>query len=339
MLQEYITEGSTVEQAIESGCEKLGLDSFDVTTEILELPKKGFFGKIKSPAKVKITYDDGVKEPAKPAISDRPAKKPQQKPQAQKRYADKTERPAKTQETPSAAVKFNDAKSKLKEKREINPGDAEKKLEIAKEYITSMLAAMGIDSVEFKIEKQPDGAVITLCGENLGIIIGRRGETLDAIQYLVSLAANRIDSGYYRLTIDCGDFREKREQTLVELAEKIANTVIRTGRSTTLEPMNPYERRIIHAVISEKDGVFSRSVGEEPYRKVVISAPGARRSQNGRYNNRRGGQRSKYPQRGARGAESDRTNQPADKLKTAETPDREKLNDVSGGSLYSKIEL
>lgn len=331
MQQEYIAQGNTVDEAIQSGCEKLGLDSFDVVTEVLELPKKGFFGKIKSPAKVKITYDDGIEEKKKPAPK-KPQPKPAAKPAAAKKEIQKqTAQKADSADSSKAAEKLDF----VQEKKLVDPGDIDKKLEIAQEYLKNIVTAMGVDSVEFDVEKTDDGAVITLKGDNLGVVIGRRGETLDSIQYLVSLAANRIDSGYYRIAVDCGDFRNKRRQTLIELAEKIAASVIRTGRSTTLEPMNPYERRIIHAVISEKDGVVSRSVGDEPYRKVVISVPGAKpyrrssRSGDSR-NHRHSGGRGRNGQR-------QRTEQSAPAAKPDEN--REKLDDVSGGSLYSKIEF
>ncbi len=337
MLQEYIAQGSTVEEAIQAGCEKLGVDSFDVTTEILELPKKGFFGKLKSPAKVKITYDDGVKESKKPT-----EKKPQNRQAAsgKKQVADKKPQKA-AEQTENKEVKKPTASKPVAadlipeaDKKPTDPGDIDKKLEISKEYLRNILSAMDINQIEFEVQKSEDGAVINLVGENLGVIIGRRGETLDSIQYLVSLAANRIDSGYYRIAIDCGDFRAKRRQTLIELAEKIAQSVIKNGRSTTLEPMNPYERRIIHAVISEKDGVVSRSVGDEPYRKVVISVPGAkpyRRSP-------RGGD-SKYQRRqGDRGRGGSRPRREQSEQPKPD-PNREKLDDASDGSLYSKIEF
>lgn len=344
MQQEYIAQGNTVDEAIQAGCEKLGLDSFDVTTEILELPKKGFFGKVKSPAKVKITYDDGVEEKKKPA-----AKKHQPKSESRHGAAEKNDilnKPKKSADKPeakqSADVKqqanSSDASSTPDteaDKRPADPGDIDKKLEISQEYLKNIISAMGVEDVEFEIEKSDDGAVITLKGDNLGVIIGRRGETLDSLQYLVSLAANRIDSGYYRIAVDCGDFRSKRRQTLIELADKIAASVIKTGRSTTLEPMNPYERRIIHAVISEKDGVVSRSVGDEPYRKVVISVPGAKpyrrssRSGDSKYQQRRSGGRGRGGQRPRR----------EQTVQTKPDENREKLDDASGGSLYSKIEF
>ncbi len=143
------------------------------------------------------------------------------------------------------------------------------KAEIAYNYIKSILDKMGINS-EGTIEETENGAVINFDGD--GAIIGRRGETLDALQYLASMICNKGDKEYYRITVDSCNYREKRKKTLEELAGKIAKSVLKSGRSTTLEPMNPYERRIIHSAISEIEGVSSRSIGEEPNRKVVISS-------------------------------------------------------------------
>ncbi|MBR5495872.1 MAG: KH domain-containing protein, partial [Oscillospiraceae bacterium] len=145
-----------------------------------------------------------------------------------------------------------------------------KKIAVAQNYLTNVLNAMGLENITQTVIKSETSAVIRLDGDGLGAIIGRRGETLDAIQYLVSLVCCRKENEDYRIYIDCGNFREKREETLRELAAKVAKQVQKNGRNTTLEPMNPYERRIIHSVISEIPGLFSRSIGEEPHRKVVV---------------------------------------------------------------------
>ncbi len=122
------------------------------------------------------------------------------------------------------------------------------------------------------------GVTLTFDGDGSGTIIGRRGETLDALQYLASMVSNKGDKEYFRITIDSCGYREKRRKTLIELAKKISKSVLRTGRSTTLEPMNPYERRIIHSAVSEIEGVTSHSTGEEPYRKVIISSTNPRKA-------------------------------------------------------------
>ncbi len=158
--------------------------------------------------------------------------------------------------------------------------------DLAADYIDDILKAMNI-TAEIDVKSTDDGALIKLEGDDLGVIIGRRGETLDAIQYLASLVANRGDGEYFRITVDSGNFREKREATLKSLAAKIAAQAIRTGRSVTLEPMNPNERRIIHAEIQNIDGVVSTSSGEEPHRCVVVSPTNPRRYNNDRRRERR----------------------------------------------------
>ena len=166
---------------------------------------------------------------------------------------------------------FGKLKGEARVQADYTPPAPPAKSEIAQKYISSILDKMGIDSSS-TIEESESGAVITFNGDSSGAIIGRHGETLDALQYLASMICNKGEKEYYRITIDSCGYREKRKQTLEELAVKISKSVIKTGRSTALEPMNPYERRIIHSAVSEIEGVESRSVGEEPHRKVIISS-------------------------------------------------------------------
>lgn len=140
----------------------------------------------------------------------------------------------------------------------------------AAEYLREILEKMNVNNPDITIREEENGCVLQLEGKDLGFIIGRRGETLDALQYLAGLVANRVDNAYYRVTLDIGNYREKREQSLGGLARKIAGQAARTGRKTSLEPMNPYERRIIHTVVQEIKGATSWSVGSEPSRHVVI---------------------------------------------------------------------
>ncbi len=172
----------------------------------------------------------------------------------------------------------------------------------AKNYIEEILAKMGI-SATLSVTENEEGAVINIEGTETGAIIGRRGDTLDALQYLASTICNKNTKDYYRITVDSCGYREKRAQTLSELAKKIAASVKKNGRTAALEPMNPYERRIIHSVITEIEGVSSKSVGEEPYRKVVISSDNPRPYRNDRgdrkggFNKRNGGRRNGQPAR------------------------------------------
>lgn len=219
----------------------------------------------------------------------------------------------------------------------INP-----KVKIAVDYIKSILDAMNTQS-QLKVYQNDECAVIDIeCSkaEN-GTVIGRRGETLDSLQYLCSIIANKGDKNYFRITIDCQDYRSKRKETLKKLAVKVSKSVFRNGRPVPLEPMNPYERRIIHSAIADIDGVTSRSTGEEPYRKIIISPVnpvprkkggkppyGKKNSGNGRGNSRQGKRREPFSPR-----EID--------LSTSFEKDYKKPrpeDDIKGG-LYGKIEI
>jgi spoIIIJ-associated protein len=136
--------------------------------------------------------------------------------------------------------------------------------------LNMVLEKMDLPDVTIDATETENGIVLNMTGEGLGLIIGHRGETLDALQYLISLMANRGEEGYTRITLDTGNYREKREKTLTALARRIALSAVKTRRSTTLEPMNPYERRIIHTAVQGVHGASSWSVGEEPNRRVVI---------------------------------------------------------------------
>lgn len=187
--------------------------------------------------------------------------------------------------------------------------------EAAKAFLLKVLEKMGVVGATVNVRVENETCVLAIEGEDLGFIIGRRGETLDALQYLTGLVANRVDSSYYRINIDIGNYREKREQTLVSLAKRIGEKAAKTGRRTSLEPMNPYERRIIHGAVSTVKGATSSSTGVEPNRRVVISSTvpptggkegsreGGRGGRNGRGGNRRGN--------GGRGNGGERRSRPA----------------------------
>jgi spoIIIJ-associated protein len=150
------------------------------------------------------------------------------------------------------------------------------KAETASAYIKKVLSCMGVEN-ELELTESEDGALIDIIGDTTGAVIGRRGETLDALQYLTSMAANKGSKTYYRISLDSCGYRDKRKTILEELAAKISKTVIRTGRSSTLEPMNPYERRIIHSTVAGIEGVSSKSIGDEPFRKIIITPVGGQR--------------------------------------------------------------
>lgn len=218
------------------------------------------------------------------------------------------------------------------------------KVKIAKDYITSILRAMDVDA-EFKVYQNETGAVLNIESDNNGTIIGRRGETLDSLQYLCSIIANKGDKDYFRITIDCLGYRSKRKDTLEQLAAKVAKSVLRTGRSQPLEPMNPYERRVIHSAISAIEGVSSRSVGEEPYRKIIISSTNPRNNNRRRRNddrrNDRGDRRNNNNRGGGRRAPREPFEPKAIDLSTSFEKDykKPKPEDSMEGGLYGKIEL
>ena len=141
----------------------------------------------------------------------------------------------------------------------------------AAEYLRNVLSGMGLGDVNIEIREEEAGAELVLTGENIGFIIGHRGETLDALQYLTSLKVNRGQEGYTRVTLDTENYRAKREEALTRLANRMANRAIKTGRKVSLEPMNPYERRILHSALQANDQVDTHSEGEEPNRHVVIT--------------------------------------------------------------------
>lgn len=161
----------------------------------------------------------------------------------------------------------------------------EKKAERGIEYLSSLLEKLGLKELDKQVTIDGRNVNVKLSGENVGAVIGRRGETINSIQYLTALAANKGGGDYVRFLIDCGNFRQKREETLVNLAHKVAEKCKKEGRKQYLDPMSSYERRIIHTTVSEIDGVFSKSTGEEPNRKVIILSENPKRYNGGRKNN------------------------------------------------------
>ncbi len=173
--------------------------------------------------------------------------------------------------------------------------------QVAKTWLEDVLHGMGVNDFTCSVQENDNGCVIKLDGDNLGFIIGRRGETLDALQYLTGLVGNRVGSAYYRVTLDIGNYRDKREQSLISLARRLGNQVIRTGRRRSLEPMNPYERRIIHTAVQEMEGITSWSVGTEPARHVVIGLADENAGKDTGEEHRSQGGRGRGGNRGGRG--------------------------------------
>lgn len=215
--------------------------------------------------------------------------------------------------------------------------------EIAADYITAVMLAMGFNKPEITVSEIEGGSCLDLAGEGIDEIIGRRGETIDALQYLASLACNKHDKDYYRISLDCDGFRARRKVQLEDLARKMAAKAKRTGRTVALEPMNPYERRIIHAAAAEVEGCTSRSVGEDPYRKVLISSTEKRPYNRGEHSDR--GERGDRRNGGRRGQGGDRKRRDfkARSLDISSSFEKDykkpKPEDELGSGLYSKIEF
>ena len=234
---------------------------------------------------------------------------------------------------------FGGSPAKVRAFYEITP------LESAKAYLEEILKYMDLGEIEITAEEDENGAVITLDGENVAYIIGHRGETLDALQYLTGLVANHVDQSYYRISINIGNYREKREKTLEILGRKLAFKALKTGQKTSLEPMNPYERRIIHTAVQKVKGASSWSEGEDMQRHVVIGPdPDYKQSYNrnrkprsnnfnkdGSYNRRprsAGYQRRQY---------AENESHPQDSLFS--TFERESMNESPSTSLYGRVDV
>lgn len=214
------------------------------------------------------------------------------------------------------------------------------KPEIAADYIVTVMESMGFENPTVEISEIEGGSLLEIKGEGAEGIIGRRGETLDSLQYLASLVANRADKNYYRIATDCCGFRAKRKVQLEELARKMVAKAKRTGRTVALEPMNPYERRIIHAAVSEIENASSRSVGEEPYRKVLISTTERREGgYRGRRNDHGNGDRRNNGRKGGRRREEFKARSLDISSSFEKDYKKPKPEDDMGAGLYSKIEF
>ena len=207
----------------------------------------------------------------------------------------------------------------------------------AKDYVLTILKNLGVEDAEISIEADEEDVRISIeCGDDYGSVIGRRGETLDAIQYLTRLVINRGSDDFRRVSINVGNYREKRENTLRALAKKNAAKVRKYGRNVVLEPMNPYERRIIHTTVQEIEGVTSHSVGSDSERKVVITLEeGVKPTNGGGYNRGRGG----YNRGGNRGGYRGGNRRGNDTASESSAPARAPRSDSAGASLYGKIEI
>ena len=261
--------GKTEDEAIRKALEQLHMDRDDVSVEILERAKSGFLGIGSSPARVRVTY--GREEPEAPAAPVQPEKKPEPRPQP--RPQPKPEQPkTRKPEPPKAPVKAPEppkaAQAPAAAPEQSVLDDNARRIT---EFLTGLLEHM--DSVaQVKVYEVEKGRYkVILEGDKLGQLIGRRGETLDAIQQLTNYAVNTGSDKRIRIQMDAENYRAKREQSLESLAGKVAAKVAKYRRSVTLEPMNAYERHVIHAALQDVKGVTTYSIGTEPNRRVVVA--------------------------------------------------------------------
>jgi spoIIIJ-associated protein len=255
MLKWIEATGKSEDAAIRNALEQLGLDRDSVSVEVLERAKSGFLGIGSAPAKIKVTYEVPDEEPAaQPEEKEAPKAQPKAEPKAQPKAQPVAAQPQAEEAAAAPAAKETQ--------------DPEAR---AKEFLAGLLDHMGVQA-EVKLDSRAEGGIyITLEGAKLGALIGHRGETLDAIQQLTNYAVNRGRAHRVRIHIDAENYRAKREESLQRLAEKVAAKVVKYRRNITLEPMNAYERHVIHETLQDYPDVITYSTGTEPNRRTVVA--------------------------------------------------------------------
>ncbi len=284
MEKTIVTTGKTIDLAIEAALAQLGLDRDSVSVQVLQQAKSGFLGFGAAPAKVQVTYEapDPVPEAPKTALSSASRSKPRpvapvvKKPEPAEKAepAEKTPQPGKPAARKPEAAKPASPKPVEKRQPEMPKvyapaaaGSTEEKIE---QFLKGLLERMGSQATPHAWLESENTYKVDLTGEDLGYLIGRRGDTLDAIQHLCNYAVNREVEGHIRINVDAEAYREKREDSLRRYARKKAQQVLKARRRTTLEPMNAYERHVIHAALQDMENITTYSTGTEPNRRVVI---------------------------------------------------------------------
>ena len=318
MIRTQESTGKTVDEAFAKACALLGVQAEDenVSREVLEYPQKtGFLGLKTTPAKVRVSVelpDAPAAVPAKPV--EPVAEQPVETAAPVQETAPVAEETAVEEPAAPAAEQPAEAAEEAEEVEEPIVIEENNKVKAAVDYLREVITLMGVENVTFSAVQKGEATIIRLDGEKLGALIGRRGETMESLSYLASLVANRLEGDYIKLGLDVAGYRDKRESDLTALAQRIGAKVRKTGRSFAMEPMNPYERRIIHSAISKMEGVRSESKGEGRDRRVVIysTAPdaqtentyGERRGRGGNRNGRRPGGNRNGGYRGERRSEN-----------------------------------
>ena len=284
MEKTIVTTGKTIDLAIEAALTQLGLDRDSVSVQVLAQAKPGFLGFGAAPAKVQVTYEvpDPKPEAPKTALSSASRSKPKAKPQPKAEPKVEVKKEAPKAEAPKAEPKVEAKKEAPKAKPQpkapkapvepkvyapAEPGSVEEKIE---QFLKGLLEHMGSAAVPHAVKENDNTYMVELVGDDLGYLIGRRGDTLDALQHLANYSINRGIEGHVRINVDAESYREKREDSLRRYAHKKAQQVLKARRRTTLEPMNAYERHVIHAALQDTDRITTYSVGTEPNRRVVI---------------------------------------------------------------------
>lgn len=320
MIRTQESTGKTVDEARAKACALLGVqaDDLNVSYEVLEMPQKtGFLGLKTTPAKVRVSVEEPdapAAAPAKPVevVAEQPVETAA--PVAEQAPAAVEEPAAPAAEQTPAAEQPAETAEEAEEVEVPIVIEENAKVKAAVDYLREVITLMGVENVTFSAVQKGEATIIRLDGEKLGALIGRRGETMESLSYLASLVANRLEGDYIKLGLDVAGYRDKRESDLTALAQRIGAKVRKTGRSFAMEPMNPYERRIIHSAISKMEGVRSESKGEGRDRRVVIysTAPdaqtentyGERRGRGGNRNGRRPGGSRNGGYRGERRSEN-----------------------------------
>lgn len=263
MIKEANGFGATIDEAKENAIKNLNASDFDdIQFDVISMPKKkvlGLFGGSDAEVRAYVEVPD--------------KKENKRKPKKEKSAPKKAENAVKTAEKKAQPVKKENDAPAYGEPVDASTISADSNAGRAVAYIKAVLASLDCSEVSIKVASRENASLIILKGEDLSVLIGRRGETLDALQYLVSLASNN-GGGHYKISLNIGNYREKREETLTALANRLAAQAVKAGKCRTLEPMNPYERRIIHTAVQAIDGVQSASFGEGAERRVVIAPVG-----------------------------------------------------------------
>lgn len=274
-MEDYITvSAKTLDDAITEALVQLGVTSDRLDYIVVEKGSEGFLGIGRKQAVIKARRkreEKPVEETVEESKVETPVKE-EVKPE--KKTEKKTEKkPAKEHSHTKKNVREEKPEVKSEPKKEVELAKVEPQtIETCEKFIYDVMNAMGMDDVKVTPVVDEEGALsINMEGSNMGILIGKRGQTLDSLQYLTNRVANKMQDGYVRVKLDTEDYRRRRKETLENLAKNIASKVKRTRKTVSLEPMNPYERRIIHSALQSDPAVSTHSEGEEPYRRVVVT--------------------------------------------------------------------